>query len=248
MPSAVFVHGLPDHSGTWEKVFPLLPKSFAAIHLISLPGLTDLKSIADTSSLYDLANELKERLPPAPSVYIGHDFGGILGTLVAQKHPQLISKFILVNAPTPDILLNAIQTDEDQRARSQYAFRIAADPEKVISRNDFAFLKTFLFKDENTPSTAYQDSLVQMWAAPTVQRNIGTYYRAILNANLAPVSFAHKTLQVWSTKDPFLGPLVQKTMRERFPEHAALSINSMSHWPQLSTPKLLGDAIAKFLE
>jgi pimeloyl-ACP methyl ester carboxylesterase len=248
MSSIVLVHGLPDHSGVWEKLIPHLSGSSADISLISLPGITDEKVLDENCFFEDIMDQLVSKLPNQKSIYIGHDFGAILGTMIAQHRPDLISKLVLINGVTPDILISGIKTDNDQSARTQYANKISGAPEQVLSKNDYAFIKAFLFKDENSISEVYRNSIIKNWGNSQVLRNMGTYYRSILNSNHSKYLFNQATLQIWSPEDPFLGPFIQQQMKNRFPNHVFENLETLSHWPQLSMPELVATSILKFLE
>lgn len=248
MSSIVLVHGLPDHSGTWEKLLPLLFGNFSNISLVSLPGITDGKVLDENCFFEDIMDQLISGLPSQKSIYIGNDFGAILGTMVAQHRPDLISKLVLLNGVTPDILVSGIKSDPDQASRTQYANKIIEAPEKVLSKNDFAFIRAFLFQDENEISDAYRNSLLKNWGNNQVLRNMGTYYRSVLNSNHSKYLFDQPTLQLWSPEDPFLGPLVQEQMKMRFPNHVIENLETRSHWPQLAIPDLVATSILNYLE
>jgi len=240
----VLVHGLPDNSGAWEKLYPLLTSKFPKSSNIGLPGIGDSESVLDCGSFEKLADRLAQRLPQEPSIYIGHDFGGILGTVIAEKYPNLISKLILINAPTPDILRQVIATDTDQAARSSYAVKIQKDPVQILKKNDFAFLKYYLFKNENNLSDGYKNSLETMWANDRTLVSMGQYYNLILNSELKVAGdFKQPLIQIWSKYDPFLGEVVKREMREKFYSNEFIEIQSESHWLQNSNPELLAEVI-----
>lgn len=248
MKNYVLVHGLPDHSGTWEKLLPIIAKTSNEIAIIGLPGISDGLSLKEDSSLIEIADRLAAKIPFKDAVYIGHDFGAILGTVVAQLRPELISKMILINGSTPTVLKNLIASNPDQAARSRYAEKIVKDPEQTLSYNDFIFLKAYLFKEEIGASEVYKQSLIKLWSKSLTQKNIGTYYRAFLNTQFDNVTFAQSALQIWSTRDPFIGPSVQSEMKSIFSNHKTFDLDSDSHWPQLSHVEIVGSVIEDFLE
>lgn len=244
MNPLVLVHGLPDNSGTWEKLYPLLKPKFPKISIVGLPGIGDSESISDCCSFEDLADRLANRLPKEPSVYVGHDFGGILGTVIAERYPHLISKLVLINAPTPGILRNAISNDTDQAARSSYAVKIQKDPIQILQKNDFAFLKYYLFNNENNLSHDYKTSLETMWSNERTLESIGQYYNLILNSELKVAGdFNQPLIQIWSKYDPFLGEVVKREMREKFHSNEFVEIQSESHWLQKTNPELIAEII-----
>lgn len=79
----MLVHGLPDNSGTWEKLYPLRSPKFQTISVVGRPGISNSESTLDCYSFDDLADRLAKRLLKEPSINEGHNFGGILGTVIA---------------------------------------------------------------------------------------------------------------------------------------------------------------------
>lgn len=94
MKMYVLVHGLPDHSGTWEKLLPIISRFSNEIAIIGLPGIGDEVELNKQFSLIEIAEQLISKIPFKNAIYIGHDFGAILGTMVANLKPDLVSKLI----------------------------------------------------------------------------------------------------------------------------------------------------------
>lgn len=247
MKKIVLVHGLPDHSGTWEKLIPIISGISNEIAIIGLPGIGDNNLLNEQSTLFELANLLISKIPFSNATYIGHDFGAILGTVIASLKPELISNLVLINGSTPNILREQIRNNNDQATRSKYAEKIILNPEQTLTYNNFIFLKAYLFKEEIQASDLYKKSLVKMWNLSLTQKNIGTYYRAFMNTQIDPIKFNHKALQIWSTKDPFIGPTVQQLMKSEFKDHNQIDIETDSHWPQISHTDHIGKVIENFL-
>lgn len=246
MTHYLLIHGLPDHSGTWEKLEPLLEASHRNVMRVGLPGIDDDLLLDEHSSLEQLADLLILKIPPGNYTLIGHDFGGILGSLIAGRRPDLVSGLVMINGPAAFVLRDQIRNDPDQTARSKYAEKIITDPEKVLSAKDFSFLKSFLFKEEIGASKNYRDSLMENWRRPEKLKNIGTYYRGFLNGHFTSLTLSMPSLQIWSQGDPFLGPGVQARMKNEFPLHQVVEIPTDSHWPQISHPELIFATIEKF--
>lgn len=134
--------------------------------------------------------------------------------------------------------------DSDQAARSSYALKIQKDPIQILKKNDFAFLKHYLFKNENNLSDGYKTSLETMWSNDLTLKNIGQYYNLILNSKLKVVGdFNQPLIQIWSKCDPFLGEVVKREMREKFHPNEFIEIQSESHWLQKTNPEMLAEII-----
>lgn len=248
MNKFVLVHGLPDHSGTWEHLLPLLAQSSNEIAIIGLPGIADQKLLNENQSFFEIAEQLIAKIPFKDAIYVGHDFGAIIGTLVASLKPDLISKLVLINGAAPYVLKEQISLNPDQAKRSSYAEKIVKSPEQTLTYNDYIFLKAYLFKEEIRASEKYKKSLLELWSKSLTQKNIGTYYRSFLSSNFKRFQFNQTTLQIWSDADPFIGPGVQSQMKNDFSNHHIVNLETDSHWPHLSHTGIVAQEIQKFLE
>lgn len=248
MNKFVLVHGLPDHSGTWERLVPVLEQSANEIALIGLPGISDQNFLKETSSFFEIVEQLIAKIPFSDAIYIGHDFGAIIGILVAGLRPDLVSKLVLINGAAPSILKDQIVNNPDQAKRSSYAEKIIKNPEQTLSYNDYIFLKAYLFKDEIKASENYKKTLLELWERSVTQKNIGTYYRSFFGSSFDKVPIEQKTLQIWSTGDPFIGPGVRMQMKDEYPNHYYVNLETNSHWPHISHHEAVAHEIQKFLE
>ena len=247
MRTLVLVHGLPDHSGSWEKIFPLMTPSFNQFHIIGLPGIGDGELLSENTTLPNLAEKLKERIYPKNVTFIGHDFGGVLGILISKMFPDIISNLVLINSPDPKILKISIKNDPDQKNRSRYISKIISSPIETFSANDYAFLKAYLFKKDNYLSSSYKASLQSLWRNKNTLKNIESYYQAFLNYEGNVMDIKSRTLQIWSKKDPFIGEVVQKKMSSYNKDHKVASLDTDSHWPHLSLPEVVYRKIENFI-
>ncbi len=69
---------------------------------------------------------------------VAHDWGGLLAWQLAAEHPGRIRSLSVISTPHPDALLNAIETDADQKQRSRYIefFRMPGDAAEAYLRAD----------------------------------------------------------------------------------------------------------------
>jgi pimeloyl-ACP methyl ester carboxylesterase len=87
-PLIVLIHGLGGSHHTWQRVIPLLEPD-ARIHALNLTAGGSIEHDAD----------LAATLIPGPAVLAGHSRGGLVATAIAERHPQLAHKLILLCTP-----------------------------------------------------------------------------------------------------------------------------------------------------
>lgn len=94
----LFVHGW---GGTLYSLKPLgtLFENNYKTNYIDLPGFGDSQNPPKnwgTQEYSNLVVEYISRLELKDLIYVGHSFGGSIGIEIASKHPQLISKLVLI--------------------------------------------------------------------------------------------------------------------------------------------------------
>jgi pimeloyl-ACP methyl ester carboxylesterase len=87
-PPVLLIHGLASSHHVWDRVLPLL-EPVARVHAVDLAG---------TSSIGDDADAVAA-LISTPMPIVGHSRGGLVATAIAERHPHLVRKLILLCPP-----------------------------------------------------------------------------------------------------------------------------------------------------
>lgn len=101
-PDLVLIHGLGNDAGVWAQSVPALMKDHRLI-VIDLPGHGGSAPAKGPLSLSDevaglealLAAQAGNRPPP---ILIGNSLGGWVALLYAERHPERVSRMVLVDA------------------------------------------------------------------------------------------------------------------------------------------------------
>lgn len=112
----LLLHGFPDCFFGWRYQIPALSQTHRVIAL-------DLKGFNDSDKpnwRHDyrpnvISSELKdflEALNIKTVTIIGHDLGGLIGWIFALKFPDLVTKFIAISAPHPNLFWNTSPTSQ----------------------------------------------------------------------------------------------------------------------------------------
>lgn len=153
----LFLHGFPDHWGTWGR----LMKVFAETHHVIAPDLrgygdssrpTDVSAYKPETLIADVTS-LMQALDLQNTTIIGHDWGATLAFWTAMTDASRISDLIILNGAHPYLLQDRIWDDPQQRRASQYVRDLCTDGPHPWLR------------DENAPDIARQ------WLAPALAEN-----------------------------------------------------------------------------
>ncbi|MDQ3572742.1 MAG: alpha/beta hydrolase [Actinomycetota bacterium] len=99
----ILLHGWPQHWYCWRLVMPILAEHY---HVIAVDlrgfGWTDIawEGLDKESMAADIANVLAE-LDIDRARFVGHDWGGWIGFLLALRRPELVERLVALSIPPP---------------------------------------------------------------------------------------------------------------------------------------------------
>ncbi|MCH8612452.1 alpha/beta fold hydrolase [Arsenicicoccus dermatophilus] len=254
----VLLHGFPQDSSSWELVAPRLHdaglRTLAPDQRGYSPGASPREVsayrgpelVADVLALMDAAGAERVHL-------VGHDWGGAVAWLVAQRAPHRLASLTVLSTPHPAALALALRTP-DQLRKSWYigAFQVPRVPELVLSRRMMSFLTS-----AGLPAEVAQ-RYARRFATPASLRGpIGWYRATTLVRPARPRSGAAggagavggdgritvPTTYVWGSQDVALGRAAAEAT-ERFVDAPCLFVElDASHWLPESEPQEVADAI-----
>lgn len=146
-PDMVLLHGWGMHSGIWQTVADRLQQHHR-VHCVDLPGHGE--SARDTEQefvLPELLGALVDAIRPrlaGPACWVGWSLGGMIAAHVAERHPELVKKLVMVAASlrfcrdtdwpegvAPEVLEGfAAELHEDHRATLQRFLALQVRGEK----------------------------------------------------------------------------------------------------------------------
>lgn len=260
-PLVLLLHGFPEHWYAWRFQLPALAEGGYRVVAPDLRGynFSDKPKGIGNYRLPLLVKDVKcliHALGEQQAFVVGHDWGGVIAWHLAALEPEVVRKLVILNAPHPQLYLEAIKTAK-QLLRSWYVlfFQLPWLPELCIKWSDFAGLRHRLRTEpvharafDEATITAYQQALAQSGAL-TAALN---YYRAglrslvtgknqLMNVIQAP------TLVIWGEQDPYLGIELLNGLELRVRDLTLERISDAGHWVQAEVPERVNAIMLRFL-
>lgn len=179
---------------------------------------------------------------------VGHDWGGFLAWALAAKHPDRIQTLTVLSTPHVDAFLEAIASDPDQKARSQYIqlFKMPGQAaEGLFLKDDGARLRA-VFQGKVPESKVAQN--VARLLEPGALTAALNWYRALdTNCRLGPVDVP--TLYIWGDADMAVGRTAAEATEQfvRGP-YRFEPLPGYSHWLQDESPATVNGIIRAMLD
>ena len=180
----VFLHGFPQFWFMWRDQLLDFGEDYLAVapdmrgyNLSSKPP--EIENYKIEFLVEDMRALVQEHLGYDKFILVGHDWGGIVAFAIANRFPELIEKFIIINAPHPSVFARLLSKNKDQQNSSQYVlFFRSENAEKALSGNDCAMLLNII----KTPDMEFseEDRLIYIegFQQPGAITGGLNYYRA----------------------------------------------------------------------
>lgn len=260
----LLLHGFPDFWYLWRSQISPLAEHFRVV-APDLRGYneTDKPKDVDKYRLISLTQDvlgLMNALGEKEAMIVGHDWGGAVAWCLAAYYPEATEKLVVLNAPHPNAYTRKISGSWRQLQKSWYVFFFQTPdiPEKVLSRNNYAFLKSMLLNSLVKKGIFTDEDLctyVNAWSKPGALTAAINYYRANMNP---AILFSEKmvafpkikspTLVVWGDQDVALSKdLIIDTDEFVDAPYSIESFPNCGHWVHLEEPELVTKCLLEFL-
>lgn len=251
----ILLHGFPDFWYGWKNVIMGLKDQFKVI-VPDLRGynLSDKPDDVEDYKLDLLIQDIKQlaqKLEIPKFTLIGHDWGGTISWALAEKHPELVEKLIIINSPHPKIFRKKLSKDKKQRKSSGYMFQmLKPGGEQGFMRNDFQLLKFAVFgavRNKQAFSEFDKKKYVEAWSQPGAILGGVNYYRANTKFERLTGHVEVPTLVFHGMKDTFIRAGVLEGLDEYVEDLKIIKIENASHWVMHDAPDELIPAIKEFI-
>ncbi len=258
----LLLHGFPELWWSWRHQLPALAR--AGLHAIAPDmrgyNLSDQPAGVEAYALPRLVEDvagLVRSLGDGKASVVGHDWGGVVAWAFAERHPELLDRLAILNAPHPARMGRALRNPA-QLARSSYMllFQLPWLPERLLRAGGYAPLRAALRAMRATPVS---DAELEPYVA-AARRSGGlrgglSYYRALGRGLLrrgegksrgARAPSMTPVLVIWGMQDPVLGPDLA-IPPSRFLDVRVERVPEASHDVQLDAPERVNALLTSFL-
>ena len=265
----VFLHGFPESHRTWRHQLANLARDFRVIapDQRGFGGSDKPQDVGSykTDRIVEDLIALADALDVGRFTLVGHDWGGAASWLAALRHPDRLSRLVIVNSPHPLVFQRSLIDDEAQRAASQYirAFRnpVMETAIEAMGYERF-FEKSFSpHVDLRLISPIEREAYLADWSQAGALTAMLNWYRASGIEVPEVGERAHKpvwtlapfpkirvpTLVVWGLKDKALLPVQLEGLQELVPNLRIVVETDAGHFIPWEKPEAVTRAIRDFL-
>ncbi|MEL7045958.1 MAG: alpha/beta hydrolase [Pseudomonadota bacterium] len=188
-PVVVLLHGFPDTYRSFDQQLPILAEAGYRAVSVSMRGYDPGNQPADRDfSQKELAADavaVAEALASEPVHLVGHDWGAAVSYTAAAMAPQKFKSLTTMAVPHSGRFLVDMRRHPRQLRLSWYMgfFQLPAVPERILRRNDFAFLRWLWRQWSPTWDFSCEDfaPVAECFAQPQVVECALAYYRAAVD-------------------------------------------------------------------
>jgi pimeloyl-ACP methyl ester carboxylesterase len=241
-PTVLLLHGFPDSSSLWRHQIPLLVAAGYRVIAYDQRGFgvsdapTDTRAYGWGEIVADAVAVLRAVGTTEPVRVVGHDWGAVIGWLLAIHHPELVNRLVAISVGHPTSYLRA---GLRQRCKAWYiaAFQIPGFAEQLIRAANWG-----IFRAVTRWHSEFSRWHSDLSRPGRLEAALG-WYRA--NASMfRDAVFGNASVDVlgiWSTKDVALveSQMVESASRVEGSWHYE-RMAGVGHWIPLDAPDQLG--------
>lgn len=253
-PDVVLIPGLASPGAVWDATVQQLSATHR-VHVVQVAGFAGapvagnadgpvVEPLVEAVDGYIKTNHLK-----APAV-IGHSMGGFTGLLLARRHPEDVSRLMVVDSlPFFSVLFSPAATAEGMKPQA------AAMRDAVIAMSPETFAKQQAMTVPRFSRTPEGQKQVLAWSTASSQSVVGRSMYDLLTTDLRGELAAIKTpVTLLYPYDPALGAptaVIDKTYADAYaalPGVTLKRIDDSRHFIMLDQPKAFAEAVETFLK
>jgi pimeloyl-ACP methyl ester carboxylesterase len=256
----ILLHGWPGFWKDWERVMePLSSSAMLVLPDLRGFGLSDKPGRVEDYSLDKYASDLEalmEAMGLRKAVIGGFNVGAIVSAYFARHKPELVEGLILLNPTYPN--LGAKRLEPEQAKESWYQFfHLLEVAEKLVGYNRDTvriYLSHFYDHWSYVKDAFTQDDIevyVDIFSRPGALRGGFNWYRSRIADRFrdwlgGPVP--HRTLIVWSDRDPIFPLEWSEGAKAYFPNSELRVLRECGHFIPRERPRELAALISDFLK
>jgi epoxide hydrolase 4 len=238
-PLMLFLHGFPEYCGIWYEQMAAFKDRYTCV-APDLRGFNLSDQPADPALykakvIIEDLRQLITHLGFERCIMVAHDWGGASAWSFAMKHPEMIEKLIILNAPHHVPFSRELAHNEAQQKASDYMLWLRApEADELLKAKDFKKLFNFFSHSTVIMSDERRAGLIENY-----KRGLGclNYYRAspLMPRTARPLDpkeyYVHaKTLVIWGMKDGALMPELLEGLEDCVSDVTIARLENATHW------------------
>ena len=234
-PLLLLLHGAGDQAGTWAKVVPALLGGYRVIlpdlagHGDSAPASGTIEAAAIVAGLEAV---IGAEAQGQPVTVIGNSLGGWMAMVLAQRHPEWVTRVIAVNGGALNGSASSVNLLPKSRREAQETMSQLRDPSNPAVPN---------FVLDDMVRRAQSSPLQRFVATANTTMGDWTLDEAELRSIQAPVTL------LWGTADQLMTLGYAQRMASVLPHAELIPIARCGHIPQQEAPERFQETLLKVL-
>lgn len=248
-PPLILLHGFPQNSYCWRCLMPELAKRYRVI-AFDLKGYGESDKPASGYDLRTLTDELRQvvhELGYDTASWIGHDWGGMLVWGVVLRFPEIVDRFVIINA--------AFHRIHPLHLAHIYATWVPGLAEWVITRFPWMlpWSMRFYAYDRRSLSRGSLAVYRKQFESPEVLHGSLAYYRSIVRSAIQLMVWRWRKIRrpcliLWGAHDFALPVNLLKGIERYFKAPLRIElIPQCGHWVMEERPERVLELLAGFL-
>lgn len=251
----ILLHGWPQTSHIWRKVFPELQEKYH-VFAIDLPGMGNDNAlpVSDTRTVADLIHSFCTELGLCNIYLMAHDIGAWVAATYALEYEKNLKSLIVLDGGIPGLMPDEVfSPDNAQKIWQFYFHAIEGIPEFLIEGKEKEYLNWYFMKKttvKNAITAADIDIYAEAYTGKERLRNGFDYYRAFTESAAQNKSYQHKlnipvlAIGAADSQGLNMGKALQKITNTAV---TSVSIPECGHYIAEEQPQLLLEIVSKFL-
>ena len=248
-PAVLLIHDLFLDSRTWDNVAEALSSEFYVV-TPDLPGFGNSEKPSPRRYAYDIDAfaetlvDLYSGLGLARAAIVGHGLGGAVGITLGARHPELLTRLVLVDAVCNSPPLGAIQ----RMLLLPFVGGVLIK-QMLGARTYHRFFSDYMVSPDAAIEPERIAAFFEPLSAPAARSSLLAALRATIDVRPVAADKARlstPTLVVWGRNDRLqragIGQQIARTLRG-----AGFEVLDSGHCPQEECPELLVAVIRRFL-
>jgi pimeloyl-ACP methyl ester carboxylesterase len=270
-PLLLFLHGFPQFWWLWRAQLAEFGSDRHAVapdmrgfNLSSKPE--GVESYRMRHLVEDVRAFAVEYLGVERFVLVGHDWGGIVSWAFAARHPELLDRLVILDAPPPFTWGRELERNPRQRAAARYMTDLSRpepEPEELLMADDFRLLDGIVMEpgiQRGYLDEGDRERYHEAWGRDGAITAGLNYYRAAgmgaqvssgqpaeARERLERIRIEVPTLVIWGEEDHMLLPDLTRGIEQWVPDVRVELVPGAGHWTPQERPERVNSLIREFL-